>query len=546
MMLSPRVRLFLLASLLLLVLAQSFSFAEETEILVLDEEKPAEPKKPDMSIAPDTEPVPVVPTYSLFYEKWTECVQAMQNGESSAGPLRAQILEMKKGQKIPAFTSLALSSVQLGQKQLKEKNPKLAIDYFQFAEKLDPSLAEAYYAESRAHIAGGLGGIISAIRSGIQGFFAPRKNLRGQVFFESKITSLVVATLLLAAVAFAAIMLLKYNALLRHDAEEKYGKERGPVLTNLVVWTVLFLPLFLFIGPLWLAPFWIMMLIRYMRTAEKIIAIALMAAFLVAHPLYRKITEKAELLQDPTAVVYGTVFSEGPSPKAIQDLQKYLKEHPDDRDAAILLASLFRRDNKLEEATDQLQQIIAISQQEARAPNNLAEIFFSRGELDYALRLAQKAAEIDGRNAIYKFNLSNIYRAKFNFNEANSYMEQARSMNRSLVQNLEESFSEKVVEVVPTAEILEQRSGAKGKGFLSFMVNPFTILAVLLLAASVYFGFFAEKPKLARECVKCGKPFCRKCQPNTKVPGFCTAVPAYFCKKGWSFTGFPQGKNGRD
>ena len=508
-------------------------FAQD-DVLVIEEDKPAatEELKPDMSLPPDKEPESAPSNYQTFYDKWRFCLQSVQDGdEVSAQNAVREILELQKAQSIPRLTEFAFSAIRLGQLKLDAKNPSLAQQYFDIAAQLDPTLPAAYYNQSIAGMKQGVSGMWGALVAAVRGFMAPRGNLRGNAYFRTKIAFLGVATLALAAAAFALVLMIKYNHLLHHDAEEKYSRKANPAMIHLIVWVMLFVPVILFFGVLWLAPYWLAIFVRYARLQEKIAAVILIPVFILAGPMYQKAVYDASLLQDPETAVFYTAFLEGPSPRAIQDLQAYLNAHPDDPDSAVLLASLYKRNQMLDQAIDLLQKLMSTYPQDARPANNLASIYFDRGELDYALRLGQKATSMDPGNAVYTFNLSNLYRAKFDFDQANSLMGDARRANPALVNQLELSSHERVVDVVPTPALLEDRLRGKTRSFGSFLMTPFTLVGLVFLAGVLLRMARNEKRVVAKECLKCGKAFCKKCQPNTKVPGFCFQCLHIFVRK---------------
>lgn len=527
----PQIVTFLAA---VLLLSPAAVLAQQDEIVIIDEDKPAatENLKPDMSLAPDKEIEAAPNNYQAFYDKWRSCLQSIQSGdEVTAQNGIREILELQKGQSIPRLTEFALSAIRLGQLKLDAKNITLALQYFGIAAQLDPTLPAAFYNQSIAHLKRGVSGVGGALVAAIRGFMAPRDNLRGNAYFNSKIIFLGIATLALAGAAFALVLMIKYNHLLHHDAEEKYSKKTTPATIHLIVWIVLFAPVILFFGVLWLAPFWLMIFVRYARVQERVAAIILIPVFILAGPAFKKAVYDAALLQDPDTSVFYTAFLEGPSPRAIQDLQAHLSSHPDDLDSAVLLASLYERDQVMDQAIDLLQKLMGAYPQDARPANNLASIYFDRGELDYALRLAQKATSLDPGNAVYKFNLSNLYRAKFDFNEANAQMSDARKADPALVDQLERTSHEKVVDVVPTPSLLEKRLRGKTRGFMTFLLTPFTFLGLAFLLGALLRMVKNERRVSAKECLKCGKAFCKKCQPNTKVSGFCIQCLHIFVRK---------------
>lgn len=530
MMARSRVLLFSAA---LLLMIGSCALAQQEEILILDDDKPTQPSaKPEMTLPADKGTETPTTNYETFYQEWIHFVDAVQNNNAQAAQSSAtNMLDLKAAQNIPKLTDFALSAVRFGQIRLQAKDNRSAEQYFAIATKLDPTLSSAYYNEANAQLSGGFTGAFAAVVSGAQGFLAPRKHLRGHLYFNSKIIFIVLAAFAITGAIFALILLVKYNHLLRHDVEESYSRRFSPTALKIGVWVLLFVPVILLFGALWLAPFWLMIFVRYARLPEKIAVIVFIPVFMLAGPAAEKVVHEAALLQDPTVSAFYPAFLEGPSPRAIQDLQSYAAAHPDDSDAVLILASLYERNQMMNQAIELLQKLVQASPQDARPVNNLASVYFNRGELDYALRLATLAAGLDSRNAIYKFNLSNIYRAKFDFNEANTFMETARKTNPVLVDELERTSHEKFVDVVPTPDLLEKRLAKKHRTFFSFFLNPFSILGGLLLLGAGLRLTHSPKQVVAKECMKCGMAFCKKCQPNTKIPGFCIQCLHIFVRK---------------
>ncbi len=211
-------------------------------------------------------------------------------------------------------------------------------------------------------------------------------------------------------------------------------------------------------------------------------------------------------------------------------MEKYYAGNPQDTEAAILLAYLYKTDRATIPARETLQRYVVNFPGDARAYNNMANISFIRGETDSALRFAQKAADLDSSNAIYQYNLSKLQRAKFNFSEAERVMDNARRLDPILVQNLEGSPQEKLIDAIPSYGLVWQRISQKNGDFTSLLKNPFSLLAIAFLVLTVL--FYVQRRTFAASCDKCGKPFCSKCRSTLiKDVDFCNQCLHIFVKK---------------
>jgi tetratricopeptide (TPR) repeat protein len=471
--------------------------------------------------------------YVNIYDKWREFEAAFEGGKTNqAEMLLMQIVDMREQNSIPKITELGVSAIQLGNRKLAETRPQEALSLFRAASALDPSLSAAYYGQAKAHLSRGASGLGGAFSAGLQGFIAPLSTLNGRIYFYYKSLLILTVTLLLTAAVFAVFLLVRYQRLLLHNAIESYGWRIHPVQLQLILWVLLFVPVFLLLGPLWLVPFWLMVFWGYARPVEKVFAFIFFLVFILAYPAARNAFHIISANADASIAPYTNAFSEGPSPRAMRDLQTYITQQPRDLDAPILLAYLYKKDQAYDTSTDILQKHVLLHPSDARAYNNLAAIYYRQGATDLALRLAQKATLLDGTNALYKYNLSNINRAKFNFSEAENLLRQARNNDPSLINELEENSQEIMVDAVPQPDLVWSRLQKANPPPLEQLKNPFSIVAGALFLLAIAINIpRSRRQQLARRCIKCGTPFCKKCHPILKGYGFCTQCLHIFVKK---------------
>ncbi len=519
---------------LFFVFVDPASLFAQNDILILPDENstPQTQGQADIYLPEEEKPEPVHIGFSIFYDTWSSFQSALERGDGdSANQSLAQLIELKNRNSIPGLPEFAEAAVQEGNRKMDKKRVAEALSYYTAGSALDPSFADAYYGQARAYFAQGIPKYRYGITAAIQGFTAPRSSFRGKIYLYSKLVLIGLIAMIASAAIFALILFLRYNRLLRHDAEEKLGPKISPLLAHFLVWILLTLPVLLFLGPLWLVPFWFAIFAPYGRTKERVFAIFFLVIFVIAFPLYRGIAKYANAASDPMLASYINAVSGGPNPKILLDFQKYVQEHPADRDARIMLAYLYKNNEMFEDAAAILQRMMLDAPDDARAPNNLAVICFKQDETEYAVRLTQKAVKLSPRNGVYKYNLSTMLRAKFNFAQAQQLIDEARAVDPSLFKNGEPGPTQSLIDVIPSTDFIRTKIETKVGDPKQLFKSPFTILSGALLLIGIFLCFMVRNGLHAHRCVQCGQAFCRKCQTVDRSYGFCIQCLHIFVKK---------------
>jgi tetratricopeptide (TPR) repeat protein len=530
-----RVTTTLIATILFLAFITPGLLSAQNDILILPDEK-SNPQtnegQADIYLPDEEKPEPVRIGFSVFYDTWTNFQTSLERGDGdSANQSLAQLIQLKNRNAIPGLPEFAEAAVQEGNRKMEKKRLAEALSYYTAGSALDPSFADAYYGQARVYFAQGLAKYRYGVMSVVQGFAAPRSSFRGKIYLYSKLVLIGLVALIACAAIYALILFLKYNRLLRHDAEEKLGPKISPLATHFLIWVLLTLPVLLFFGPLWLVPFWLAIFVAYGRLTERIFAIFFLVIFVCAFPLYRGIAKYANAASDPMLASYINAISGGPNPKVVLDFERYVADHPADRDARIMLAYLYKNNEMYEEAAAILQRMMLDAPDDARAPNNLAVICFRQDETEYAVRLTQKAVQISPRNAVYKYNLSTMLRAKFNFAQAQKLIDEAKAVDPTLFADGGPGPAQPLLDVVPSADFIRKKIETKVGDPRQFFMSPFTIVSGALLLLAIFLCLTVRNGLHAHRCVQCGQAFCRKCQTVDRSYGFCIQCLHIFVKK---------------
>ena len=99
----------------------------------------------------------------------------------------------------------------------------------------------------------------------------------------------------------------------------------------------------------------------------------------------------------------------GDSQRVLQELDPYLKNHPDDYPAMFLQARLLTKQGDMQAAIKTYQRLIKQQPSQPEAYNNLAAIFASQGDYEQAQHLLEQAMQTHPSYAAVYENLSHLY-----------------------------------------------------------------------------------------------------------------------------------------
>src|SRR5262249_43963536 len=183
-------------------------------------------------------------------------------------------------------------------------------------------------------------------------------------------------------------------------------------------------------------------------------------------------------------------------------------------------------------AVSALQKYMVKNPLDPRAFNNLATIFMLQGEAESALRFVQRAVTLDHKNAAFPYNLSKIYRAKFDFAQAQQKMDEALAINPQQVRNFEASTESQLVDVIPETSLVWQKIRYDNQPFWNHFANPFSLLsASFIVLTFALYALRGRKIGYARRCTQCGKAFCHKCQSSGRAYDLCAQCMHIFILK---------------
>jgi Tfp pilus assembly protein PilF len=488
------------------------------------------------------------PAGNSFDALWVAYRRADQRGDTEAqqAALR-EIRRLRTERNIRSLEPIALARVAQGLERLEAGERDKAEESFRNALSLDPYLPDAHFALARAALKEGPVGIVGALKHSASGLTAHLPTIQGRHQLVSLVVPVALLSLLVVACVMALAMLSRHGGLLLHDLEETMGAPRGATVPRALCALLLLLPAVTFQGWAWV-PLWMLgLLFIYLDGKEKLVVGALLLAALAVGPLTKMLEARALAQRNPLFLAGVESLEGGPDARATSILEEASRTNPDDLDLVYLLAAQYRKAGRYEDAAALYRDILRREPGASFALNNLANLEYAGGEFQAAIaryKLGIEGAPAPPIGATFYYNLSLAHLQLFQYQPAQEARSQADRLDGALVRSYDAAWKYDkgdyaVVDLAATddelwAKFLGRTEGVAleniaGQGVAA--TPPRVIAEGLLNRVSVFLGVFAvvvlvlsrwRGPRMfTRRCVKCGTPFCKRCQLGASG-GLCT------------------------
>ena len=433
------------------------------------------------------------PAGNSFEALWSAYRRADQRGdtEGQQSALR-EIRRLRTERNIRSLEPIALARVAQGLERLQAGERDKAEECFRSALSLDPYLPDAHFALGRAALKEGPVGIVGALKHSAAGLTAHLPTIQGRHHVVSLVVPVALLSLLVVTCVMAVAMLFRHGGLLLHDLEETMGAPRGATVPRAICALLLLLPAVTFQGWAWV-PLWMLgLLFIYLDTKEKLIVGALLVAGLAVGPLTKMLEARALAQRNPLFLAAVESLERGPDARATTILEDAARAHADDLDLVYLLAAQYRKAGRYEDAAALYREILRREPSASFALNNLANLEYAGGEFQAAIaryKLGIEGAPPPPIGATFYYNLSLAHLQRFEYQPAQEARSQADRLDGGLVRSFDAAWK-------------------YDKGDY----------AVVVFGLSRWRG-----PRMfTRRCLKCGTPFCKRCQLGTAAGGLCT------------------------
>ena len=355
-------------------------------------------------------------------------------------------------------------------------------------------------------------------------------------------------TMLALSCILHLVLAARYQKLFRHSIQESWRERMPPPLVTVLGWSLLLLPLFLFLGPFWIFVFWTSLLWRFARRVERILAVLSLVFLAFLTPATDTVVDTfrdmntgdlhlfSDALRQQLLSPRGEMLirDEAGAPSSSEPLN-YARERQ------FLVASMQQKMGNDDDAFQRYATIPVYHYLYPMAQNNIGNIYFSMNQFDLAIQHYRTALDVWPDYAECYFNLSNAQFQVYDFDHSDQSLSRAQRLApleigkliteesrglKTLDHQLSESF---LWELVWSALqhnarrhfswiALEPPGGGRTAGGAASLILFAAALATAL--AGFLLGLINRHEEI-RLCRSCGRAYCRLCGPDPLKQEFC-------------------------
>jgi tetratricopeptide (TPR) repeat protein len=453
-----------------------------------------------------------------------------------------ETLDLRDSNSVPAVPQLSRALVAEGLSAAAEGDTEAAQQALEAARELAPRSHEPLAA--LAVIRAGEGPIptpgsalakLQALALRLRGFWG-RSTLAGQALL------ILTLTLVVAAVLGSAALMVRYQALFRHEIFESFRRRFGGEIAGFLGWALLAAPLILTFDLVWAAVYWAFLTWKFLEGRERVIAVLCLVG-IGAAPALLSMVERLHRAVADTQVYASVEYMEGlPGQRTVQALEQLVAAEPD-AESRLLLGLIYERLGNPRTAIEVYRQLSDDPEFGVKALTNLGNIHYRLDEKDRALESWKKAESMDPSFAPLMYNLSIYYLDQFQFDKRNEYFQRfSDSASEQLRQSAggEEGGGSLLSAGVDATRIWQRVLEGRTRGLDPAVraADPLgAILAVPAAVAALLVALYnlilrgKATTRRARSCVKCGRPYCPECKTGQDEEPYCLQCLHLFIKK---------------
>jgi tetratricopeptide (TPR) repeat protein len=475
---------------------------------------------------------------------WPQATSAADAGNLDAAAKKTtEMTEAGRANGIRTYPQYAVSAAALA-RQAAKQGTKPAGDWgAKAADTLDP--ASPAVAFIRADAAAESKNWGAALTDSFRGFANVFRNNRSRLLSRADLLIAILLAIALTAAIFALALLVRYGRAMTHDFREILGGLMHGGSVSVLAFALLFLPIFLWLGPVWLVFYWFIIFFSYAKPGERILIIVL-SLLIAAAPLALDLASHWIAGVD-SPVVMSAIASEERSyqPDALRRMQELVNIVPDDAVLHLLIGNLYLQDGDEQQASQHYRRSAELHDT-AGAHVNLGNLHFFNNDFATAVTEYNKAETLDPHLAIAFYDDSIALGELYKFDQQGQRLDQAKKIDRSSIERLSaDPPAQKVVLYHPAiTQAWNVSSDIARRGVARSLFgnyawfdptesvrNPITLGAILTVILAPLIFFLRRRTGFAGQCIKCGRTFCPRCKSAHESTTFCTQCIHIYLKR---------------
>lgn len=411
-----------------------------------------------------------------------------------------------------------------------------AIEMFNMAVELSPDYPSAHYAAGKAYWHQSFLNIFKTLDEFLSGWKATFRNFWWLFFMMGNLSFALIISILACFFVFAMLMVIRYFPLLNHDIKEKFPA--APILPIKLIPFVLIL-LFLLFNPGFLYLYLLLMFFvwPYMDIKERgigIFSLVVMAFLPLIIPyllLFVTVQDNPEL-KVMVEVNKGWIDDNG-----LVDLERRFKDQPRDPEATFSLGLAKKRRGNFGSAFPLYEKILDVRYLSDRVYNNIGNIYTAKRMFEDAVANYKRAIENNPNLVSAHYNLSQVYRETFRFEEGEKEYQEANRIDSELLKTytsikgpffnrfvIDEGLSKKEIwrNILRRSDDNIKLSNAIWMRFMRWIPRKQASFILISLSLTLLaYTLLVGKRSSVYSCIKCGKIVCGRCQIERSVKDIC-------------------------
>lgn len=475
---------------------------------------------------------------------WPQATSAAREGDFEVAGKRANdLLTTGRTYGIKTYPEYAAAAAGLAS-QTEKSNPAIAKWALTTAAQLDANSPDVAF--SAADRAGRSRSWAEAVPLVARGFTRMLGDYRARLLSRADLFIVAALAIVFTSILLAIALFIRYGRAMAHDFREMLSSRFTGGSVTVLAFALLFLPVFLWLGPMWLLFYWLAIFFPYAGAAERI-AIAVLLLLVALLPVAADYTaSRIAGVESPVVMSALSSRDQAYQPEALRRLQELVAVVPDHPVLQLLAGNMQSFEGNEEQAQQHYNRAIELRRTYAGAHVNLGNLLFMNNEFQAAMTAYDKAQRADPDLAIAYYNHSVASGETYKFDQQSTMLEKARKADPAFVERVTRvpplqkivMYSPPIAEAWSVTNELSKRPAARALfgNYASFdlarsSVNPMTIGALVSLLLALLLWMRRRRAGLANACIKCGRTFCPRCKSARESTTYCTQCIHIYLKR---------------
>lgn len=478
---------------------------------------------------------------------WPGAVHAAREGDvDGATRQTADMMEMGRGYGIRTYPAFAASAAAFAREADAQGQADVVAWAEQTADRLDPF--SPFVALSNADRAAAKKSYAKALPLAVKGIVRTLTGYRTSLLARADLLMVGALAIALVAAVFAVCLFIRYGRSIAHDFRELAGMRVSGGAVTVIAFALMFLPLFLWLGPMWLIFYWFAIAFAYASVGERVAIVLVLILLSLAPMAVDTAAHWTAAVDSPVMVAAISSAQQAYEPEALRRMQELVSAEQNEPMLHLLLGNLQAFEGNDEQAAVHYRRAIELRKEFAGARVNLGNLHFFNNEYQAAINQYEEAQRLAPTLALAFYNSSVASGETYRFDQQAQMLERARKADSAFVTRvtrLQQSGQAKVVMYHPSipeswvvARAVTRRPAAASlfANYSSYeparsFANPVSIGALGAVVAALILWAIRRRSGVAGACIKCGRTFCYRCKSARESATYCTQCIHIYLKR---------------